>query len=169
MRRFLIPCLGFGLLVGCQNANERAAEHQKNAQEKMEQSKDENAQAQAEREKALNDNQRQPVAGRDPAMMEHDLHDQLGDDWRIEHMGTDGLVAIRTKMKRPDDKLMSKVNDEIKTVRDHDKGLMVSHRGSEVMLRGTVDDCKSAAQDADKFAKIDGINRIVVDVTCPMK
>src|SRR5205807_10660423 len=90
----------------------------------------------------------------------------LGDKWTVEERKTGSFTATRKVPVKPDSKLSSKVADELKSIRDDYKGAMASYHGEQVALRGRVDDCGDIPKLADKFAKIDGINRITVDLTC---
>jgi hypothetical protein len=115
------------------------------------------------------DYSREPVAGREDTMLVRDsLKDKLGDDWMIEK-GAAGWTAIRKQMKKADKDMTKKVNDEIKSARDDHKNLNVSYTRGEVVMRGSVDDCDDVGKTANSFAKIDGINKIVAEMTCNKK
>ena len=111
---------------------------------------------------------RQPVSGRMMSALEKQVKDQLGDDWTITEKAPAMVIATRLKMKKADDDLAKKVDDQMRSSKD-DKvrmGVMANYHHEVVTLRGKVSDCKDAAKMADDFAKIDGINRIVVEVSC---
>ena len=95
-----------------------------------------------------------------------EIRDQLGDKWTVKERSKGTFLATRKQPVKGDAKLESKVIDEIKSLRDDYKGALASFQGDEVMLRGRIDDCGDIPKAADRFAKIDGINRILIDVTC---
>ena len=112
---------------------------------------------------------REPVAGRDDTMMVRDsLKDKLGDDWMVERAAA-GWTATRKNIKKADKDLTKKVNDELKSVRDDHKNVNASYARGEVVMRGSVDDCDDVGKTADKFAKIDGVNKIVAEMSCNKK
>jgi osmotically-inducible protein OsmY len=109
---------------------------------------------------------RAPVAGRDLIPVENELRDKLGDKWLVEKRAGGGYVATRKVAVTPDDDLEKKLADEVKDARDDHKGMTASYTRGEVRLSGRIDDCGDAAKAANKFAKIDGVNKVVFDVAC---
>ena len=123
--------------------------------------------------------ERMPVSGRNP-LIEDDEHsrdnnrflsnlrDQLGDDWRLEKHAS-SWVAVRRNNQPAGDKLNKKANDlirELKKAPRRNLNVMYSG-GSEVILRGSaIEHCDDGVYAANKFADIDGINRIVIEMSC---
>jgi hypothetical protein len=62
-----------------------------------------------------------------------------------------------------------KVDDEMRSLHGQMKDLAPAFARGTVTLRGRVDDCDDASRAADRFASIDGVDRIVVEVTCVTK
>jgi len=116
------------------------------------------------------DRDRAPVSGKtETTLGANELRDKLGDKWMVEERSPSTYVATRKMASKPDSKLNKKVNDEIKSLRDDHKGMMATHQGDEVRLSGRMDDCDDIVKAAHKFAKIDGVDKIVVEATCAPK
>ena len=119
----------------------------------------------AEEHQAEATGERVPVAGRDYMPIEKSVKDKLGDDWKIDQQ-SGSLIAMRMKVKTPDNKLSTKVSDEIRTLRKDKDGLSAMRNGNAVTIMGRLEDCKDAGAVADRFASIDGIDKIVINFSC---
>jgi hypothetical protein len=97
--------------------------------------------------------------------LEKDLRDRLGKDWSVRKSST-GYTAIRVVTQKPMMNFDQKIGDEMKSFREHHKDAMASNSGSEVAVRGRIDDCNDAARAVDGFANIKGVDRITVDISC---
>ena len=189
MKRALFSLLCFALVGGC-SPRDQAARHEKNAREDvnaanqdlregrakanedLRKADEERAKAAEDRARAERDqieSERVPVAGRQSVAMEKDLQDKLGDDWTVVRRSEGGYLAVRRVLKRADDKLDSKVDDTMATFRKDHHDAMVRRSGAEIILAGPITDCDDILKSANSFAKIDGINRLVVDLTCYKK
>ena len=166
----------FGLLFGC-SPSDRGARHERKAAEQrqaankdLDKAHDQELKAAEDRNKAATDDQREPVAGREDGMMVREsLRTGLGDDWTIERSET-GWTAVRKTAKKPDQDMAKKITDEQKHLRDGHKNVTATyHARNEITLRGSVDDCDDVGKTADKFGKIDGVNKIVVAMSCNQK
>ena len=186
-----VPFVAVVAAFGCskreriQRHEENAVEHQQEAREELtkgqeranrdviaarKDSHDEQMKAIEEQNKAealreeLRGQDVEPVAGKMPTF-ENSLRDKLGDDWTVMKHGN-GYIATRQKIKTPDPKFNKKVADECKDFANDYKDATVVHQGEMVTMRGRIDDCGKAAGAADEFAEIDGINKIVLDISC---
>ncbi len=137
---------------------DRATDHTTDAQKDLNQGK----------RKAANDEvkaKREESGNRELTTMDAELRNRLGDEWSVKKSGN-GYLATRVTHKKADTNLSQKVNDKMRDFRDQYKDAQVTRRGDEVMLRGRIDDCNDAAKAADDFATIDGVNKIMVDLSC---
>lgn len=187
----------FGLLFGCSPSDRGARHEQKAAEQRQEAQKDltqgreaadkdlakareeankdldkahdQELKATEDRNKAASEDQREPVAGREGGMMVRDsLRDKLGDDWTIERSAT-GWTAVRKTAQNADKDMAKKITSAQKDLRDDHKNVTATWAHSEITLRGSVDDCDDVGKTADKFGKIDGVNKIVVAMSCNKK
>ena len=181
MTRTMILVSSLGLMLGCQSPSDRAARHEEKAADQREQAREDLAKG---RENADNDLQKareedrraqeerakiEPVAGRDETLMVRDsLKDKLGDDWTIEKSGM-AFKAVRKSATKAEKDMTRKVNEEMKSLSNDQKNVTASYTRGEIILRGQVDDCADVGKTADKFAKIDGVNKIVTEVSCNKK
>lgn len=150
---------------GRQEAANDLAKARENADKDLDKAHDQDIKANENRTEDV----RQPVAGREDTMLVRDsLKDKLGDDWMVEKSAA-GWTATRKELKKADKDLTKKVNDEIKSARDDHKNLNARYARGEVVMRGSVDDCDDVGKTADKFAKIDGVNKIVAEMSCNKK
>jgi hypothetical protein len=116
--------------------------------------------------KAANDeiSHEQRVSGdRDRTSLDAELRNQLGDDWSVQKSGN-GYLATRLVHEDVADKMP--LHDTIEEFREQNGNARVTRHGDEVTLRGAIDDCGDAARAAQRFAGIEGINRIFIDISC---
>ena len=121
------------------------------------------------------DDARHPVAGRDePATarqrslesMTAALRDQLGAGWRIEpHV--DAVVAVRRGGKATPHGAAHRVAEEQRAVRRISPRVETLYGNRELLLRGRVERCEDAAVVTQRFAHIEGVDRILVEFACP--
>ena len=97
--------------------------------------------------------------------LDKELRDKLGDSWTVRKSGN-GFLATRVSPKKAPSEFDKKVGERMRDFRDTYKEAQVTHARDEVMLRGRIDDCGDAARAADKFASVDGVNRIEIDLAC---
>jgi heme exporter protein D len=190
---YTISLLGLSLFVGSacnnrrelrQNAREerreaqetqgKANEEAREAQEAQSKANEEAREArQAERQAAQAQQgttpglERQPVAGREPVMVvEESVRSELGNDWIVTR-SNDTVGATRKTQKTPARGLSEKVNDKIRSLRTDHRGLFIDvRRPDAVTIHGDIATCEDAANVADSFAKINGVNQINVRVNC---
>lgn len=94
-----------------------------------------------------------------------DVRDKLGADWTVERQPT-GVLALRKHPARRDADFRKKLDGELNSLRDDQKGVDASVMGDEIKVRGTFDHCRKLAKWADKLADVSGVNRIFFDATC---
>ena len=165
MRRSVTMLLSGCALVGWMSASALAADRDTKTQDKMEDAQKDLNQGQR---KATDDEMKAKqveTGDRSITSMDKELRDKLGDDWTVKHSGR-GLVATRVTKKKADNDLGKKLNDQMRDFRDKYKDAQVTRSAHEVTLRGRIDDCSDAANAADNFAGIDGVNKIYVDLSC---
>jgi len=163
------------LVKGREQANEDLAKARENANKDLDKAHDQEIKADESRterdyNRADRDYRREPVAGRDDSsmMVRDSLKDKLGDDWAIEK-STVGWTATRKEIKKADKDMTKKVDEEIKSTGDEHKNIKASYARGEAIIRGSTDDCDDVGKTANRFAKIDGVNKIVVEMSCHKK
>ena len=154
-------------------ARDEMRDSREKAQEHFAEAQDERAKADEVRNEPTTPYaERQPVAGseRFDSPLASSLHDELGDDWSLSHEGS-SIMARRNKSSVADKDYTKKIEASRKSVRDDKdrRGLSVTYKGDQVSIKGRVADCNDAADVADEFAGIDGVDRILVAVTCEKK
>ena len=105
------------------------------------------------------------TGNKDLTSMNKELRDKLGDNWTVKKSGN-GYLATRVAPKKAATNMSKKVTDQMRDFRDTHKDAQVMRNGDEVTLRGRIDDCGDAAKAADDFATIDGVNRVLIDLSC---
>jgi hypothetical protein len=166
------------LVKGREEANKDLAKAREEANKDLDKAHEQDIKAQEDRAKAAEDRReerrtddmhREPVVGREDGMIVHDtLKDKLGDDWMVDKAAS-GWLAIRKVAKKADKDMSKKLIDEQKNLRDDHKNASATYAHGEVILRGSVDDCDDIGKSADKFGKIDGVNKILVEMSCNKK
>jgi hypothetical protein len=108
--------------------------------------------------------EQQRVAGRLPPL-EKELRDQLDGGWTVRPHGQ-GWAATRMEAKRSGVYPASGIDDAIRSFGRAHRDAIALRNGDEVTLRGRIDDCGVTASAARKFAALDGVNRIIIDISC---
>lgn len=179
---YTVSLLGLSLFVGSacntrKQLHERAHEQRQEAQQAEVKADEEAREArQTERQAAqaqpgnTPETVRQPVAGREPIMvLEESVRGELGHDWTVTRTN-DTVGATRKTMKTPARALSQKVNDKIHALHNDHKDLLIDvRRPDTVTIHGNIADCEDAANVAESFAKLNGINQINVRVNCLSK
>jgi hypothetical protein len=100
---------------------------------------------------------------RDRTSLDVELRNQLGDDWSVKKSGN-GYLATRLVHEDVGDRMS--LHDTLEEFREQNGDARVTRHGDEVTLRGAIGDCGDAARAAQRFASIEGINRIFIDISC---
>jgi hypothetical protein len=159
-RIWLTVLAGAALSIGC-TARERAESHEKAAP------------AEARREIPI---EKQPVAGHDvderpiardtaPSFMD-EVRSKLGDGWTVEPR-ENGLIATRNQPGKRAADFRKKLIEDKKSLIDDQHGASATFMNGEIKLSGSFDHCRNAAKWVDKYADLEGVNKIVLDASCP--